>query len=207
MVWKIESAIKSGIFERIIVSTDDQEIADIAKKFGAEVPFIRPAEFALDATPTITVIRHALLWLREKENYEPDVVMLLEPTTPAVQPFHIKEALGIFLKTDADSVVSIVDVPTAYNPYWQFIMSDDGRLSLFTGSPIGQIIGRRQDLPKTYHRNSALYVFKPQLALGPDPSLYGDNIYAYKMDLKYSSDIDTLEDWIEAENKMRIILE
>mgnify|MGYP001612833529 CR=1 FL=1 len=207
IAWKIEAAIQSGVFDRIIVSTDDAEIAEVARRHGAEVPFMRPAELAEDTTPTLFVVQHALTWLRDKENYQSDVVVLLEPTTPAVQPFHIREMIEILAKTGADSVVSVIDVPTAYNPHWQFVMAEDTRLSLFTGASIRQIIQRRQDLPKTYHRNSALYVFKPGLIFANEPSFYGEDVRGYVMGRAYSSDIDTPEDWGEAEENMRILLE
>lgn len=206
IAWKIEAARASGVFERIVVSTDDKEIAEIARQYGAEVPFTRPAEFAEDATPTLSVLQHALTWLRDKENYQPDAVVLLEPTTPAVQPFHIREMIEILVKTGADSVVSVVEVPTAYNPHWQFTMAEDARLSLFAGTSIKKIIRRRQDLPKTYHRNSALYVFKPGLIFADEPSFYGEDVRGYVMDREYSSDIDTLEDWAEAEENMYTLL-
>ncbi|MBI2552423.1 acylneuraminate cytidylyltransferase family protein [Candidatus Uhrbacteria bacterium] len=207
IAWKIEAAIKSGVIGRLIVSTDDQEIAEVARHFGAEAPFLRPAELAEDTTPTLPVVQHALSWFRQKEDYHPDIAMLLEPTSPSVQPFHIREALDLFVKTGADSVVSVVEVPAEYHPYWQFTIGEHDRLALFAGESIRQIVSRRQDLPKTYHRNGVLYVFKPGLVFDPNPSIYGDDIRAYLMDPQYSSDINNAEDWSEAEDKMRTILE
>lgn len=207
IAWKIEAALKSGVIDRLVVSTDDQEISEVARRFGAEVPFLRPAELAEDATPTLPVVQHALSWLREKEDYNPDIAMLLEPTSPSVQPFHLREAIDLFVKTGADSVVSMVEVPAEYHPYWQFTIDKQDRLALFTGDSIRQTVSRRQDLPKTYHRNGVLYVFKPGLVFDPRPSIYGDDAHAYRMDPQYSSDINNPEDWVEAENKMRTILD
>ena len=207
IVWKIEAAIKSGVISRLVVSTDDQEIAAVARQYGAEVPFLRPAELATDTTPTLSVVQHALSWLRQEEDYDPDTAVLLEPTSPSVQPFHIQEAIDLFVKTGADSVISVVEVPSEYHPYWQFTMGEYGRLSLFTGESIRQMVSRRQDLPKTHHRNGVIYVFKPRLVFDPHPSIYGDDIRAYPMDPQYSSDINNLGDWIEAESKMRTILD
>lgn len=207
IAWKIEAAIKSGVIGRLVVSTDDEEIAEAARHFGAEVPFLRPVELAQDTTPTLPVVQHVLAWLSQEEDYNPDTAVLLEPTSPAVQPFHIREAIDLFVKTGADSVVSVVAVPPEHHPHWQFTVGEHGRLSLFTGTPIRHIISRRQDLPKTYHRNGALYVFKPRLVFDSHPSIYGDRIHAYQMDPHYSSDINNPEDWVEAEAAMQTILE
>src|SRR3989338_213738 len=207
IAWKIEAAIKSGVIDRLVVSTDDQEIAEVARRFGAEVPFLRPAELAEDSTPTLPVVQHALSWLHQKEDYNPDMAMLLEPTSPSVQPFHIREAIDLFIKTGADSVISMVEVPAEYHPYWQFTIGKNDRLSLFTGDSIGKTVSRRQDLPKTYQRNGVLYVFKPGLVFDSNPSIYGNNVHAYPMDPQYSSDINNPGDWVEAEAKMRTILD
>jgi len=202
VAWKIEAARASGVFDRIICSTDDAEIAEVAKRFGAEVPFMRPAELAQDATPTLPVLQHAVSHMREAEGYTPDIIVTLEPTTPALQPFHIREAIDLFVSSGADSVMGMVEVPTAFSPYWQFTMDDVGRLSLFTGVPTRNVIRHRQNLPKTYHRNSTIYVFKPELLFAAEPSIYGGDARAYIMERKYSGDLDTPEDWIEAEKEM-----
>ena len=207
IAWKIETAKKSGILDRLIVSTDSPEIREVAKQYGAEVPFMRPAELAEDTTPTLPVLQHAVRYLEEQEGYRPDVVVLLEPTTPGVRSRHLREAKALFSKTKADSVISVVEVPSAYNPHWQFNMDEDGRLTLFTGVPVRQVIRRRQDLPKTYHRNSAIYMFRPELLFQPEPSLYGGNVVGYLMEKKFSMDLDQPEDWESAEVAMQKILE
>jgi len=206
LTWKIQAARSSGVFDRIVLSTDDEEIAAIGKNVGAEVPFMRPRELAQDTIPTLPVLQHAISWLKEKEDYWPDVVVLLEPTTPAVRPFHIREALELFIRSRADSVISMVEVPTAYRVPWQFNMAHDGRLTLVTGEPIKRVIPRRQDLPPTYHRNSVIYVFGPELLFADEPSLYGDDVYGYIMDSCYSMDLDLAEDWARAEEKMRCLI-
>lgn len=206
LAWKIQAAQSSGVFDRIILSTDDEEIAAIGRSFGAETPFLRPPELAQDSTPTLPVLQHAVAYLRDAEGYRPDVVVLLEPTTPGTQPFQIREIVERFIETRADSVISVVEVPSAYRPPWQFTMAEDGRLRLFTGEPINGIIRRRQDLPLTYHRNSALYVFRPGLLFTAAPSLYGGDVRGYVMDSRYSFDLDRPEDWAPAEEVMRSIV-
>src|SRR3989344_1993183 len=94
IAYTIEAAKDSGVFSRLIISTDDQEIADVAKQYGAELPFMRPAELAQDATPHVPVLQHAVSWLRDNEHFFPDYVMILQPTSPMRQDFHIKEAVG-----------------------------------------------------------------------------------------------------------------
>lgn len=206
IAWKIEAALRSGVFDRLIVSTDDEEIAEVAKKYGAEVPFMRPKELAGDTIPTLPVLQHAVRYLKDKDNYWPEAVFILEPTTPAVQPFHIKEALRLFFKHQADSVVSIVEVPSEHSPHWQFLLGKDNRLCLFDGNPVKKIIRRRQDLPRSYHKNSALYIFRPSLLFEKDASFYGGRVYSYLMDDKYSIDLDRPGDWPRAETIMKSIL-
>lgn len=207
IVWSINSLKNSGVIDRLIVSTDHEGIAEIARQFGAEVPFTRPKELAEDTTPTLPVLQHAISWLKENEGYEPDIVLLTQATTPGVQAFHFKGGIELFLSSGADSVISLVRVPGGYSPFWQFNLKEGGRAELFTGEPIKKVIRRRQDLPPTYIRNSAFYIFKPSLLFEDDPSFYGDDVRGYIMDDKYNIDIDTPEDWEEAEKKLQKILE
>ena len=198
----IETAKESGVFDRIIVSTDDAEIADVAKQYGAEVPFMRPSELAGDSTPTLPVLVHALKWLKENESYEPDAVMLLQPTAPLRKPEHIREAVELFTKSGANSVVSVSEVPGHHNPHWQFNLDNEQRISIFTGEAFSDIIKRRQDLPKTYTRNGAIYLFKTSLLFAATPSFYGNDIRAFLMDEASSVNIDTPADFQEAERRI-----
>ena|SRR3989344_1510799 len=207
IAWAIATLKESGVCDRVIVSTDDAEIADVARRFGAEVPFMRPAELAEDTTPTLPVLQHAIRWLKEHEGYEPDYVVLLEPTSAAKRPFHIRGVVEMIQATGADSVFSVAEVPGVLSPYWQLNVDAEGRVSLFTGGSIKKVIRRRQDLPKTYFRNSSIYAFRPELLFTDDPSLYGDDARAYATDSKYALDIDTPEDWEVAERQFKKILE
>jgi len=206
IAWAIEAAKQSNLVSRVIVSTDYDKIAEIAKKFGAEVPFMRPAELAQDTTPTLPVMVHAVNYLKEAENYTPDYILLLEPTSPGRQARHIKEATELILKTGADSVVSVVEVPRRFSPSWQFKVGADRRMEIATGGSLKNIITRRQDLPKAYTRDGAIYLFKTKLLFEAEPSIYGDDTRAYIMDSAYSLDIDTPEDWSEAEVKMKSLI-
>ena len=206
IAWAIEALRESGVCDRVVVSTEDEEIAEVAKKYGAEVPFTRPSEFAQDASPTLPVLQHAVEWLKKNEGYEADYILLLEPPSVSKRPFHIREAVDLLLRTGADSVVSVSEVPGTFSPYWQIRIGKEGQAELFTGDAIKDVIRRRQDLPKTYYRNSAIYIFKPHLLFEKEPSLYGDDARAYVTDSKYAIDIDSPEDWSLAESLFKKIL-
>lgn len=200
IAYTIQAAKDSGVFDRIIVSTDDGAIAAVAAEEGCEAPFMRPKELARDDTPHLAVLQHAVQWLKEQEQYEPDAVMILQPTAPLRTSIHIKEAIALFQKTAADSVVSISAVPGHYNPHWQFTVDEANRMKIFTGEPFSNIICRRQDLPLTYARNGAIYLFKTGLLFdAADPSFYGADVAGYMMDGQYSVNLDTMDDWEEAE--------
>lgn len=201
IAYTIKSAQESGIFDRIILSTDDPKIAEVAKKYGCEVPFMRPAELAQDATPHLPVLQHAVSWLKEHENYMPDLVANLQPTAPLRQPRHLKEGLELLKKLDADSVVSVVEIPGHYSPYWAVICDEDGLGRLFTDEPIRKRIPRRQNFPqKTYSNSGAFYIFKTELLFDPEePNLYGDKVAIYPMEKKYCVNIDEPDDWFLAE--------
>lgn len=206
--WAIETLKKSGVCDRVIVSTDDQEIADVAKKYGAEVPFMRPAELAEDSTPMLPVLQHAVSWLKEHEHESPDYVILLEPTSVGKRPFHVRGVVEMLLSTGADSVFTVSELAADFNPYWQLVLDADARVSLFTGGPMKNVIRRRQDLPvKTYFWASEVYVFKPDVLFAKEPSLYGDDVRALVTESQYALDLDTLEDWEAAERKLKDILD
>ncbi|MEK7078209.1 MAG: acylneuraminate cytidylyltransferase family protein [Patescibacteria group bacterium] len=201
IAYTIKAAQESGVFDRLILSTDDQKIADVAKKYNVEVPFIRPAELAQDGTPHLPVLQHAISWLKENENYQPDVVALLQPTAPLRQTWHIQEAMVLFKNKLADSVVSVSEIPGHFSPYWAVVENENGWGELFIGEPIKNRIPRRQSFPKkNYYHNGAIYVFKPEMLFDPQsPNFYGDKVALYPMAEKYSVNIDGPEDWFLAE--------
>ena len=207
MALAIETVKKSGVCDRVVVSTDDAEIADIAKSFGAEVPFLRPTELALDDTPTLPVVQHAVSWLQEHEQYEPECVVLLEPTSVGKRPFHVQGVVDTLEKTGADSVLTVSEVPSDWNPHWQLLLDRDMRVSLFTGGQIKNVIRRRQDLPATYSCDSAVFAFRPRILFTDTPSFYGDDVRAFVTGQKYALDLDTPEDWERAEERVQKILD
>ena len=161
LAWTIEAAKNSGVFDRIILSTDDKEIAAVGEKWGVEVPFLRPAELAQDKTPHLPVMQHAVKWLGDNQNYFPNYVVILQPTSPLRQSWHIKEAAELIKKTKTDSVVSVIEIPTHFNPMWALKMDEKGLVKLFvSGEPMRKRVYQRQLLPKVYIHNSAVYIFK-----------------------------------------------
>ena len=207
LAWAIETLKKSGIVDRVIVSTDEEEIAAVARMYGAEVPFMRPAELAEDNTPTLPVLVHALSWLKERENYVPEYVVLFEPTSAARRPYHVREIVEKLRATGADSVISVAEVPGVLNPMWQVTMAAHDRLSIFAGGPLKNFVPRRQSLPKTYYRNSSVYAFQSSLLFSPEPNIYGDDSRGCVVDKKFAFDIDEPSDWEAAEEKFKKILE
>ncbi len=208
IAWTIQAALESGILDRLIVSTDSEEIASVARQYRAETPFMRPSELAADTTPTLPVLQHAVQWLREKENYTPDLVMLLEPVSPSRRPHHIIEAVKIFNENkEIDSLVSVTEAPSQYNPHWLFKIGDNGCAELFTGEKLKDIVPRRQSLPKVYAKNGAIYLFRTDCLFRNPPSIFGETAKLYVMGNEYSIDIDNQEDWIIAEQRVKSILD
>ena len=207
IAYTIEAALSSGVFNRIVLSTDDQEIAETGKRCGAEVPFVRPAELAQDDTPTLPVLQHAVKWLKDNEGYLPDYVAILQPTAPLRQARHLKESFQKLVDSKADSVVSVTEIPGHYSPYWAVTADERGLGTLFTGEPIKARIPRRQELPRpAYAHNGAIYIFRTGLLFDSEkPNFYGDKVVIYPMDAKYSVNLDQPEDWEEAEQVLKAL--
>lgn len=209
LAWSIEIGKEAGVFDRFILSTDDKEIAEIGEKYGIEVPFMRPTELATDTSSSYDAIRHAVDWLKENENYKPDWVILLEPSSPARQAFHIQEVAKIINERgDLDSIIGISETPAHFSHLKQQQRDDKGIITRVGDEEIlRNLIHRNQDVPKSYFINSAIYAFKTSNLFDGHSSLWGDNTYGYVMDNKYALDIDTPEDWETAEIKMKKLLE
>lgn len=196
----IEAAKASGVFDRLILSTDDERIAAVGREYGCDVPFMRPAELAGDATPHLPVIQHAVSWLREREGFDPAYTMILQPTSPLRQPFHIKESAALIVERDADSILSVAEIPENFNYRKAMVVDGEGLLRLMDGSPIYKRIPRRQDLSKEYWSIGMIYLFKTSLIFDPaNPNLYGERTVPYFVDAKYVVDINEPRDWERAE--------
>lgn len=151
IAYSIEAAQQSGIIKRIIVSTDDEEIAAVARKRGAEVPFIRPKELSQDSTPTLPVLKHTIQWLRENENYDPEIVICLFPTYPLRSTEDIENTIKKLVETNAESACTICEVEE--NPCWATRLENDrtffDEMSMMINKG-KKMIQSRQELPKFY---------------------------------------------------------
>lgn len=199
LAYTSEIALQSKYLTEIIVSTEDQEIRNVAENLGIKVPFKRPAELAQDTTPTIDAIVHALKWY-EKQNVFFDAVCLLQVTSPFRTIAFLDKAIEKFIEKDTDSLVSVQRVPHEYNPHWTFEQNDQGNLKIATGET--EIISRRQDLPIAYHRDGSIYITKTKAIL-EQHSLYGNSTAFIESDSDAYVNIDTLEDWEKAEKMIQ----
>lgn len=183
--WTIKCAIDSDKFSKIIVSTDDKQIAKLSNKFGAEVPFLRPPELALDNSPHIDVVIHAINWLNDN-GYNPDYIMLLQPTSPLREVDDIENVYNMAINYNYDSIVSVGDSPN--HPYIMKIKNEKGFLSNYIDIPKGYI--PRQSFPKLYYVNGAIYMTKTQILLDKK-TFFSDQTVPYVMPKEKSIDIDT----------------
>jgi N-acylneuraminate cytidylyltransferase/CMP-N,N'-diacetyllegionaminic acid synthase len=199
LAYTAEAALASTRLTKTILSTEDDEIADIGRSLGLDVPFMRPVELAEDATATFPVILHAVTKLESLgEHY--DAVCLLQPTNPLRLTEDIDNCIELLEKTGADSVISILPVPHVYNPKWVYWRSPDGEMKLSSGDI--EPVTRRQDLPAAFHREGSVYLTKRSV-LTEYGNLYGRNVRGYEIDEAHSINIDTKEDWSQAEEMIK----
>ncbi|WP_294958245.1 acylneuraminate cytidylyltransferase family protein [uncultured Flavobacterium sp.] len=195
LAYTAEVAFASNLLTEVIVSTEDEQISEIAKGLGAKVPFFRPMSLAEDNTPTVDVVIHALKWY-ESQSVFFDAVCLLQVTCPFRTVEFLNKAIERFVEKDTDSLVSVLKVPHVYNPHWTFEEDHEGNLKNTAGD--SQIISRRQELPTAYHRDGSVYITKSKVLL-KEHSLYGKSIAFIESDPESYVNIDTLADWKKAE--------
>ncbi|MEP6260326.1 MAG: acylneuraminate cytidylyltransferase family protein [Gillisia sp.] len=193
LAYTVVSAKAAKLLHRVILSSDDEKIIVVARELGIDVPFVRPAELAGDAAGSLEVIQHAVKFLK-RQGEEFDAVCLLQPTTPFRSGGLIDEAIEKFQSGDYDSVISVREVPEEFNPHWVFEVKE-GSLTIATGEK--EIIKRRQDLPKAYHRDGAIYITKTSVLVEHN-SLYGEKIGFIDTTNDPYVNIDTPEDWERA---------
>ena len=195
LAWTCEAALACPTLTRVVVSTDDQEIADVAKKYGVSTPFLRPPELAQDDTPMIPVLQHLLRTMEEREQYRPDAIVLLQPTSPLRTAAHITRAIQIFTETGADTVVSVT--PVAHNVHPHSLMRmQDGELLRLDDAPLKL---RRQDKEPLYARNGPAIIIVRTTLLLQEGIFYGKHCKPFVMDRVSSVDIDDAEDLAYAE--------
>jgi CMP-N-acetylneuraminic acid synthetase len=196
IAWTIECALAAEDVRRVIVSTDSEKIAEIALRYGAEVPFLRPLGISAADTPIEPVLAHAYEWLDTQENYRADGLILLFPTNPLREIRHITETVELFYATAVDSVVSVNESPAHYTPYWTLVRDEKGNVRYFDGKDMRNGYARRQDFPKKcFAKNDLVFVLRPQNLIGDVPNLYGERVELYVTDRIFDGDINTSEDW------------
>lgn len=195
LAYTSEIALQSKYLAEVIVSTEDEQIIEVAKSLGIKVPFIRPMALGKGNTPTIDVIIHALQWF-ENQNIFFDAVCLLQVTSPFRTVDFLDKAIEKFIEKNSDSLVSVQRVPHEYNPHWTFEVNEEGNLKIATGE--SEIISRRQELPTAYHRDGSIYITKTNVLLKKH-SLYGKSTAFIESEPDFYVNIDTLLDWKKAE--------
>lgn len=205
LAYTIEAAQTCAALDRVILSTEDAAIAEMGRSLGCEVPFIRPAELSRDDTLHLPVIQHAAAWMRDHANYAPDAVMVLQPTSPLRTAGDIDAAIALLESSGADSVLSVSEVPAHAHPMRALRLDADDRAVLFaTGRPVRERINRRQDLPEAWVMNGAIYACRIEALFAAEPSLYGDQVVAYRMPANRSISIDDMDDWAAAERALAV---
>ncbi|GAA65010.1 N-acylneuraminate cytidylyltransferase [Pseudoalteromonas sp. BSi20311] len=195
--WSIEAAKNIPSISRVVVSTDCEVIANIARTAGGEVPFLRPASISSDKSSSLDLVYHALEYFKGKGEYF-DYVLLLQPTSPLRSSDDIEGAINLLNTKSADSVISVCECE--HSPLWANTLDDSLSLKNFLPKHVQNI--RSQDLPQYYRLNGAIYLAKVEQFLKEGVFMTGNSV-AYKMDRHSSVDIDTKLDFIIAETILR----
>jgi len=200
IAWSIAAVKQSELVTRVVVSTDDEEIAAVAREYGAETPFLRPNELAQDKTTDLPVFEHALKWLEDLEGYHPEIILQLRPTSPIRPRTMVDDSISILLEhPDADCVRGVV--PAAQNPYkmWRFNGEAKPLNPLLKVDGIDEPYNApRQILPPVYWQTGHIDAIRVS-TISQKHSLTGDVIYPLVIDPRYTVDIDTLADWAKYE--------
>jgi CMP-N-acetylneuraminic acid synthetase len=195
LAYTAEAALSSRRLSRVILSTEDEEIAEVGRGCGLEVPFLRPVELARDETPTLPVVQHAVRFL-EAQGGRFDAICLLQPTNPLRSADDIDACIRLLEDSGADAVITMLPVPDEYNPHWVYFRDDQGTLRLSTRE--AEPIPRRQELPRAFHREGSVYVTRRETLMERN-SFYGERLLGYEMDAHRCVNIDTHDDWLRAE--------
>ena len=195
LAWSIEQAQLCRYEMKIVVSTDSKEYANIAMKYGAEAPFLRPSEISCDLSTDYECIKHSVEWLKENQQYYPDIVLQLRPTSPLRKVEDINNAIGLFLENreNYDSLRSVIEFEKS--PYKMYNVQENTLVPLFKkvnniDEPYNQC---RQILPKSYLHNGYIDIFNTSIL--ERGSISGEKIYPYVMNKEDTLDIDEAKDW------------
>lgn len=198
--YSIKAARNSRYVKRVVVTTDDKKIAAAARQCGAETPFLRPAELAQDSTSMLPVIRHTLTWLDENDAFRPEFVFMIQPTSPFVQTEQIDRLFELVVAKDADSGITIIEVPRPFHPYHVRHLMPDGFLE-FDRSDLHYQHPTRQSDPKRY-AFASVYCFKREAFLKENKMEVGKRV-GLPIEPWTAHDINNLFDWQIAEVILR----
>ena len=202
--WSISAALNSKYIDRLIISTDDPEIAEVAVQFGCEAPFMRPSEFATDTSPSSDAIRHAINFVTAQgEKY--DVVTLLEPTSPLRQAADIDSSIEIFFSSNKKSVLSVTRAES-FHPNFMFELDENQVMIPFENKKFRSV--RRQDISGIYALDGTIYTFCPQSFLQTSEVFIPGSTIGLQLEKYKSIEIDDVYDFIQAEAlKHHLIIE
>jgi CMP-N,N'-diacetyllegionaminic acid synthase len=186
-----------GVIDRLVLSTDDEEIADAGRRAGLEVPFMRPRELAADDTPMLAVVEH-VLGACDAAGWRAEMVVLLQPTSPLRRPAHIRDAVALLRDGDSDSVVTVVELPRHLSP--DYVMKIEGDV-LRPFLPEGARLTRRQDARPAYSRDGTVYACWRR-TIERYGNIYGERCRPLVVDAADSLSIDSSADWDEAVRRL-----
>lgn len=193
--WTIDAALKSNYLTEVIVSTDSQDIANIAIKAGGNVPFLRPENLAKDNSTTYDTIEHAVLYYKNELGQNFDYVILLQPTSPLRDSKDIDQSIEMLFEKKSDAIISVCEAE--HSPLWSNTLNINNDMSNFIASEIKN--KRSQDLDTFYRINGAIYICDTTRLLQEKVFFLESNIYAYIMPVEHSIDIDNIIDFKLAE--------
>lgn len=192
--WSIEAGLKSTYIDKVIVTSDDDEILDIAKESSADI-IRRPNDLASDTATTFMAIAHTI---KNVEEY--DYIVLLQPTSPLRDSNHIDEAIKLLISKEADAIISVCEME--HSPLWSNVLATNNSMEGFLRDEV--LNKRSQDLEKYYRLNGAIYICQTEILLEKKSFFLKDNIFAYKMQKEASIDIDTKFDFTLAKLLMNV---
>ena len=203
LAWSIDHALNSELVDRVVCSTDDEQIAQIAKSHGAEAPFLRPAELSGDNANDASFTVHAIKWLAEKENWFADIVIILRPSSPIRDPADIDGVIQTMMDNPhAHSCLSVIEAEKS--PYKMLRETNDGTVvPLVTCEVPDQLNAARQTLPRALQQTGAIHGIRGEVAVR-DNTVIGSIIVPYEPKLKTVIDIDSLEDFAKAEQILAV---
>lgn len=198
LAYTAHAALNAASLSRVLLSTDDPEIASIGRAAGLEVPFLRPEELAIDSTPMVQVVLHALEWVQSR-GLDYGAVCVLQPTSPLRSSATIDRCVALLWKNDVDSVISVRPVPLEFNPHWVYFESSAGLLEPCVNGPE---IPCRQQLPRAYHPDGGVFVTKTEVVM-VEHSLRGKRMMGAVSPEGEAVDLDTHDQWRDLEERLK----